>query len=114
MNTLAFIQNLGPVEWIVILALGLLLFGKRLPEVGKSLGKGIVEFKKGLKGVEDEVEERSSVPAPRQALTEQERAYRAPLDDGRRLSRDDDPHAPHATQSPTPIAQPLSEPRTEH
>ena len=43
-------------EWIIIAAIGLLLFGKRLPEVGRSLGKGIVEFKKGLKGVEEEVE----------------------------------------------------------
>jgi sec-independent protein translocase protein TatA len=46
----------GGAEWIIIAAIGLLLFGKRLPEVGRSLGKGIVEFKKGLKGVEDEVE----------------------------------------------------------
>ena len=45
----------GPFEWIIIAGLGLLIFGKRLPEVGKSLGKGIVEFKKGLKSVEDEV-----------------------------------------------------------
>jgi sec-independent protein translocase protein TatA len=50
----------GGAEWIIILAFGLLIFGKRLPEVGRSLGKGIVEFKKGLKGVEDEVEEASS------------------------------------------------------
>jgi sec-independent protein translocase protein TatA len=42
-------------EWVVIAVIGLLLFGKRLPEVGRSLGKGIVEFKKGLKGVEEEV-----------------------------------------------------------
>src|SRR2546430_11034073 len=42
-------------EWLIIMGIGLLIFGKRLPEVGKSLGKGIVEFKKGLKGVEDEV-----------------------------------------------------------
>lgn len=46
----------GGAEWIVIAAFGLLLFGKRLPEVGRSLGKGIVEFKKGLKGVEEEIE----------------------------------------------------------
>ena len=45
----------GPFEWVIIAGLGLLIFGKRLPEVGKSLGKGIVEFKKGLKSVEDEV-----------------------------------------------------------
>ena len=49
----------GGAEWIIIAAIGLLLFGKRLPEVGRSLGKGIVEFKKGLKGVEDEVEQAS-------------------------------------------------------
>jgi sec-independent protein translocase protein TatA len=42
-------------EWLIIAAIGLLIFGKRLPEVGRSLGKGIVEFKKGLKGVEDDV-----------------------------------------------------------
>jgi sec-independent protein translocase protein TatA len=45
----------GPFEWIIIAGIGLLIFGKRLPEVGRSLGKGIVEFKKGLKSVEDEV-----------------------------------------------------------
>ena len=54
-HTIAFISMPGGYEWIVIAALGLLIFGKRLPEVGRSLGKGIVEFKKGLKGVQDEV-----------------------------------------------------------
>jgi sec-independent protein translocase protein TatA len=47
----------GPWEWIVIGILGVIIFGKRLPEVGRSLGKGIVEFKKGLKGVEDELDD---------------------------------------------------------
>src|SRR3954462_9906415 len=55
----------GGAEWILILAFGLLIFGKRLPEVGRSLGKGIVEFKKGLKGVEDDVEEASNQPDKR-------------------------------------------------
>ena len=45
----------GPVEIIVILLVGLLLFGRRLPEVGRSLGKSIVEFKKGIRDVEDDV-----------------------------------------------------------
>jgi sec-independent protein translocase protein TatA len=48
--------SLGPTEIVVLLILGVLLFGKRLPEVGRSLGKGIVEFKKGVKGLEDDVE----------------------------------------------------------
>ena len=54
LHTLAFGMP-GPFEWIIIAGLGLLIFGKRLPEVGRSLGKGIVEFKRGLKSVEDEV-----------------------------------------------------------
>ena len=41
--------------WIVIAIIGLVLFGKRLPEVGRSLGKGIVEFKAGLKGAAEEL-----------------------------------------------------------
>ncbi len=45
----------GGTEWIVILVVGLLIFGRRLPEVGKSLGRSIVEFKKGVKGIESEV-----------------------------------------------------------
>jgi sec-independent protein translocase protein TatA len=52
----------GFPEMMVILVIGLLLFGKRLPEVGRSLGKGIVEFKKGLRGVEDEVDDASRRP----------------------------------------------------
>ena len=43
--------NLGPMEMIIVMGIAVLLFGKRLPEVGRSLGKGIVEFKKGLSGV---------------------------------------------------------------
>jgi sec-independent protein translocase protein TatA len=46
----------GWQELVVVAVIGLLLFGRRLPELGRSLGKGIVEFKKGLKGMEDEVE----------------------------------------------------------
>ncbi len=52
--------NLGPMELILIMGLGVLLFGKRLPEVGRSLGRGIVEFKKGLNGVGDDFDSTSS------------------------------------------------------
>ena len=45
----------GPWEMAIIAVIALLLFGRRLPEVGRSLGKGIVEFKKGLNEVKDEV-----------------------------------------------------------
>jgi len=47
----------GPFELCVIAVIILLLFGNRLPSVARSLGRGIVEFKKGVKGIEDEVED---------------------------------------------------------
>jgi sec-independent protein translocase protein TatA len=39
------------MEMVIVMGIAVLLFGKRLPEVGRSLGKGIVEFKKGLADV---------------------------------------------------------------
>ncbi len=60
----------GGYEWIILLILGLLIFGRRLPEVGRSLGRSIVEFKKGIKNIEDEIDTESSrsrpaeIPAP--------------------------------------------------
>ena len=44
----------SPVQLMVVGLIALLLFGKRLPEVMRSLGKGIQEFKKGMTGLEDE------------------------------------------------------------
>ncbi|MFW5683070.1 MAG: Sec-independent protein translocase subunit TatA/TatB, partial [Phycisphaeraceae bacterium] len=56
LTTLGFVfGSPGPLEIILLALLGLLIFGKRLPEVGKSIGRGIVEFKKGLSGVEDDI-----------------------------------------------------------
>lgn len=54
-QTLAFLANLGWPEILIIGVIMLLLFGRRLPEVGRSLGQGIVEFKKGLKDVTDDI-----------------------------------------------------------
>jgi sec-independent protein translocase protein TatA len=48
--------NLGPMEMLIVMGIAVLLFGKRLPEVGRSLGKGIVEFRKGLSGVGDDLD----------------------------------------------------------
>lgn len=51
----------GP-EWLIILAIALLIFGRRLPEVGRSIGKTIVEFRKGMKGIEEEIERETNRP----------------------------------------------------
>lgn len=47
----------GPMELIILAVIVLLLFGNRLPGVMRSLGKGVVEFKRGISGVDDDSEE---------------------------------------------------------
>src|SRR5262245_14649131 len=60
--------GLGFMEIAVLVILGVLLFGKNLPSVGRYIGKSIVEFKKGVKGLEDDLEGSSG---PRsEAITE--------------------------------------------
>jgi sec-independent protein translocase protein TatA len=57
MDNFILIQTPGPTELIVILILILVLFGaKRIPEIAQGLGKGIREFKKSLREVQDEIE----------------------------------------------------------
>jgi sec-independent protein translocase protein TatA len=50
---LAF-MGLGTVELMIVAGVILLLFGSRLPKVMRSLGEGIVEFKRGVQGIEDD------------------------------------------------------------
>ena len=57
---LAFVGlGVGPMELMIVMAIMLLLFGHRLPSVMRSLGRGVVEFKKGIQGVEDDLEDAS-------------------------------------------------------
>ncbi|HTU91043.1 MAG TPA: twin-arginine translocase TatA/TatE family subunit [Gemmataceae bacterium] len=63
-----FAFSLGAQEMLLLLLLGVLLFGRKLPEVGRYLGKGIVEFKKGIKGLEDEFDPSASVPQRQEPL----------------------------------------------
>jgi sec-independent protein translocase protein TatA len=53
---LGFFGAPGPVELLIVGAILLLLFGNRLPSVMRSLGQGVVEFKKGVQGIEDDSE----------------------------------------------------------
>ncbi|MDH6342609.1 sec-independent protein translocase protein TatA [Parabacteroides sp. PFB2-12] len=56
MNHLAFIGNLGTGEIVIIAIIVLLLFGgKKIPELMKGIGKGVKNFKDGVKGLEDDI-----------------------------------------------------------
>jgi sec-independent protein translocase protein TatA len=51
----------GMMEMLILAAIILLLFGNRLPSVMRSMGRGIVEFKKGIKGIEDDIDEAGKI-----------------------------------------------------
>jgi sec-independent protein translocase protein TatA len=48
--------GLGPMELLIVGVIAVLLFGKNLPSVGRSLGKSLMEFKKGLNDIKGEVD----------------------------------------------------------
>jgi sec-independent protein translocase protein TatA len=58
-------NNIGPMELIIVLVIALIVIGpKKLPEVGKSLGKGMREFKDSLSGDSRDDEEDVVPPLP--------------------------------------------------
>ncbi len=70
--TAQFIAGLpGGYEWLIILFIILILFGRRLPGVARSLGQGISSFKKGLnEPEEDESPKKAPPPSAPQAAEE--------------------------------------------
>ena len=62
----------GPGALLIILMIAVLLYGQRLPEVARNLGKGLAELKKGLRGLEEELHsamDASSTAASAPAIT---------------------------------------------
>jgi sec-independent protein translocase protein TatA len=55
LNVLALLGLPAGSEWILIALVALLIFGRRLPEIARNLGKSIMEFKKGAKESENEI-----------------------------------------------------------
>ena len=54
----------GTTELIIIAVIALLIFGRRLPDVARLVGKSIVEFKKGIRDVKGEIDVQSSSEQP--------------------------------------------------
>ncbi|MFO0965216.1 MAG: twin-arginine translocase TatA/TatE family subunit [Gemmataceae bacterium] len=71
------IFGLGPMEIAVVVVLAVLLFGKKLPDVGRYVGKSITEFRKGMKGLEDDVGS-SHAAAPGAPMSAPAEPVRAP------------------------------------
>ena len=66
--------NIGPQELFWLFLIVLLIFGaKRIPEIGRGIGRGIQEFKKGMRDVETELNV-SDKPATREGTTEDRKA----------------------------------------
>ena len=57
MMPFAFFTTLGPTELLVIGFVALLIFGNRVPSVMPSLGKSVTEFKKGVSGIKDDIDQ---------------------------------------------------------
>lgn len=56
-NMALLFPTLGPMELIIILVIVIVLFGaNRLPQIGKGIGEGIKNFKRGVKAAEEEDE----------------------------------------------------------
>jgi sec-independent protein translocase protein TatA len=60
------LPGIGPMELIVVLVIALLIFGpKKLPDLGRSIGSGMREFKNSVTGGDDD--ERDELPAAERA-----------------------------------------------
>jgi sec-independent protein translocase protein TatA len=55
-----FLPSVGPMEMLILAFVCLLIFGNRLPSAMRSLGKSVTEFKKGISGIEDEIDQAGS------------------------------------------------------
>jgi sec-independent protein translocase protein TatA len=96
---LAF-MGIGPMEMVIVGIVGVLLFGKKLPDVGRSLGKGLMEFKKGVKGIEDEIYTATN-PAPARSQPKRVSTY----------NDIDDRDEATAPKFEPPTAEPQAEPQ---
>ena len=98
---------LAPSHILIVAIIALLLFGDRLPEVMRSVGKGVAEFKKGLRGIESAIEVAASTPsnANHTGTTQNESASLPRFDppSSEPKAVDSPVHAEKSSSEPTPL-----------
>lgn len=79
--------GIGNSELLVILVVGLLIFGRRLPEVGRAVGKTVTQFRRGLDEFKREMDRDEDLRDVKSTMHDLKRAVNAPrqLTDPRRL-----------------------------
>ena len=98
-------MGIGWTEMVILGVIGLLLFGKRLPEVARNLGKGMMEFKKGMYDLQDEV----STASRSSFSSSQSRPIPADMREEATAPKFEPPPRPQQAPS-TPVGQPTSTP----
>ena len=76
MTTLLGILNIGGPEMIVILVIGLLVFGRRLPEVGAQVGRAITQMRRGLQDFKDQVDANEDIRDVKDSVREVREEFR--------------------------------------
>jgi sec-independent protein translocase protein TatA len=74
--------NIGFSELLIVFAIALLIFGNKLPTIGKSLGEGIRNFKKGLDSGDDEASDKPAQSAHQGAAPSQQHMSAAQMQPG--------------------------------
>jgi sec-independent protein translocase protein TatA len=109
-SPLAFLDGIGGMEMLLVFVIGLLLFGgKGMPDMARTLGKAIREFKKATAGVEDQLKRVLEEPPPprRAPPAVQPRAVEPPTPPTPAL---EDPAAPPAGPAAIPPASSTPDP----
>jgi sec-independent protein translocase protein TatA len=111
-------------EFLVLLLIGILLFGRRLPEVGRQIGRVVADLRRGVDSFKRELAQDESLRDARSGLRDLQRAARAPRDvldaprriaDPKRLFEDltDESLASSTGSLPGPIGEPAGGPAAD-
>jgi sec-independent protein translocase protein TatA len=112
----AFLFNIGGEEMFVLMIIGVVLFGRNLPEVGRTLGKTVAQLRRGFQDFKDQMDRDDTLRDVRKTMSDVKRAVdvpRAIVDPGRMLQNltnealySPPPEEPTAGGEPAPPAQP--------